>query len=451
MTETPVTDVPSGWPPPRTRVAMAALLEDARRRDPIGHHVHTALAAIYVLLLVLTTAPKDIAFAILLVYALMRMPHTWRTYTFLVRDPMGALLIGWGLWQGISLAWSADRGQGLEEWRACRVLFTVIAIWPVVTNVAWLIGAMLVGVLAQNVVQLLQHLEWFGLAPGMNGRLRGLLHPIHTATICTMAMCWHLSAMLHRPGALRFWLFAAGLVAASVGLVFTGSRGPWIAAGVALPFALVVTALRRPPARRVGLVLIVAAVVGGVAAWPSLGPFVAKRVEQARVDLAAAESGDYDTHVGLRLAMWRSAWRAFREAPIGGVGTGGYGEAAGRDEHAALLSGESHAHSMYMHVLACNGLVGVGLLAGVIVIALARGWRDPPDHLFADGNLPALIAWLVGAMFDAYQLTGQLFGVLLVLMVVTTPLRPDARERSPSVGDGKPAGDGGGHESGEVT
>ena len=50
---------------------------DARRRDPVGHHVQFALAVLYLFLLPLATAPKDVAFGALLVYALLRLPKTW--------------------------------------------------------------------------------------------------------------------------------------------------------------------------------------------------------------------------------------------------------------------------------------------------------------------------------------------------------------------------------------
>ena len=59
-----------------------------------------------------------------------------------------------------------------------------------------------------------------------------------------------------------------------------------------------------------------------------------------------------------------------------------------------------------------------------MLVVLSRAYRDPPDHIFADGTFFALVAWLVGAAFDAYQLTGQMFGVFAFMCVAVIPMRP---------------------------
>jgi hypothetical protein len=77
---------PVAWPPPADRDSIAAAVEYGRLRDPVGHNVHTALAVAYLFLLPLATTPKDVAAGVLLVWALVRLPHTWSCYTALARD-----------------------------------------------------------------------------------------------------------------------------------------------------------------------------------------------------------------------------------------------------------------------------------------------------------------------------------------------------------------------------
>ena len=414
---------PAGWPPPREQQSVTANLDYARVRDPIGHHIHIVLAALYLFTLPLSTTPKDVAFGILVTYAVVRLHCTWRSYTYLLRDRLGWLLIAWTAWTALGLLWSDDVRQGLAELRAYRVVLTGFALWPVMETLPFLIGIFLGGVVAQNVIQLAQSMDWFNLHPGVNDRLRGLLHPIHTGTVCTVAMCWHLCALVHSR---RWWprlIFVAGLAAATTGLVFSGSRGPWIAAAVALPLAVVVTAIRRPPTRRAMLVIGVGAIVGAGAFWPIAQPMIVKRVNQSITDLREAKEGRYESDVGARLAVWRSATEMFQESPLFGVGTGGYPNAFARSPYAEITRAR-HAHSLYMHVLACSGIVGGLLVLGVVLVVLSRAYRDPPDHIFADGTLFALVAWLVGAAFDAYQLTGQMFGVFAFMCVAVIPMRP---------------------------
>jgi hypothetical protein len=323
---------PVAWPPPADQDSIAAAVEYGRLRDPVGHNVHTALAVAYLFLLPLATTPKDAAAGVLLLWALVRLPHTWSCYTALARDGLLWLLAVWAAWHGLGLLWSPEAGAGWDELQAFRVLVTPLVLWPILDRREWLVGALLAGVFAQNLVQLGQGLEIFGLGPELNDRLGGLVHPIQTGAFCAAAMCWHLGALLgqHHVARRRILLTVAsvtGLVAATGGLVFSGSRGPWISAAIAVPLGLVVTALRRPPARRPALVLAASGLVCLAGAWLVAGDIVSTRVEQAVAEVRAAASGDYETDVGERLTRWSAAWAVFLDKPIAGAGGGGYAHA----------------------------------------------------------------------------------------------------------------------------
>jgi O-antigen ligase len=407
------------------------------RTDPVGHNVHTALAAVYLFLLPLATTPKDIAAGVLLVWTLVRLPRTWRGYPVLVRDGLLWLLVVWAAWHGLGLLWSPDAGAGWDELQAFRVLVTPLVLWPILDRREWLVGALLAGVFAQNIVQLGQGLEVLGLEPDLNNRLRGLVHPIQTGAFCAAAMCWHVGALLSGrlgPGRRGVSLAAAsvaGLVAATGGLVFSGSRGPWISAAIAVPLGLVVTALRRPRAQRPAVILAAVGAICLAGAWLTAGEIVGARVEQAINEVRAAAAGDYATDVGERLNRWSAAWAVFLDKPVSGAGGGGYVHA--REELGYGMAGTSdpHAHSLYLHELATGGAVGGLLLAAIIVLTFRRAASARADLLYADATLYVFIAWLIGAQFDCYQLAGNMFGLFAFIVALTLPQRAPPRPATP--------------------
>ena len=421
---------------PNEAEAISSASEYSRLRDPVGHQVQASLAAVYLLLLPLGTSPKDFAWGLLAAWSVVRLASIWRCYLALRRDPVLWLLAAWAAWHGLSILWSADRAGGLDELGAFRVILTPLFLWPVLDRAAWLIGAFLVGVFCMNAGQLTQQLEWFGMGPAANGRLEGWLHAIHTGALCVAALCWHTSALMHRVGRRPAWmaLTLLGVIAASGGLVFSGSRGPWLAAAAALPLCVVTIAARRPATRRAALIVAAAGIVGAAAAWPFAGDYVKLRAGQAVEEVRAAwgETADYDSDTGKRLARWSAAWEVFRERPLAGSGAGGYGLAAGRLGYdAQLVRADHHAHSVYLHELATTGFAGGIIVLAVVVLCVVRALSLAPAHPYADGTLFVLASWLIGAQFDCYQLNGTMFGLLTVVVALTLPARAAGSSRRP--------------------
>lgn len=413
----------------------------ARLRDPFGHQLHTLLAMAYLLLLPLKSTPGDIAFGLLLAWTCVRLMHTWRSYRFVLRSPVVLMWFAWAAWQAISLLWSSDMHKGLDELGSCRVLLLPFMLWPVLDRLPWLIASALLGVFVQNCVQGLQAIGW--MAPRLSDpadRFAGLTHGIKTATWCCAAMCWNLSTVLHASSWKR-GVSLALFIAAAAGLVLSGSRGPWIAAAMAVPLMLLVVMFRRPQLlRTAGMVLIGGLIASGIA-WPLAKTKVMPRIEQALSEFQKAwDEHMYWTSVGLRIEMWRWSGGIIREHPAIGVGAGGFNHAKERqpDFQQAWASApnesrrngwlaKDHPHSMTLYALTCTGLVGGTILLLAIGLTLRQTWRDRPDHVFVDGMFFALLAWLIGAQFDTYNLNGQLFGMIGVIVAVTLPLRPAIR------------------------
>jgi O-antigen ligase len=425
----------AAWPPPGEPRSFWALHAWVRERDPLGHQVHAALAAMYLLLLPLATMPKEPAFAVLFVYALLRLRHTWRLYSALLREPLTWALLAWAAWQAASMLWSREPVEGFDEFQAMRMLATPLLIWPILDRAPFLIAAFLVGVFATNVVQGLQLAGWLPVDdPGRHG---GWLHPIQTGALCLAAACWHFAAALWTRG-MRRWLSIIALAAALGGLLASGSRGPWIAAAVTLPLEAIVLMVRRPSLRRAGLVVVAASLLLLTIAVVMARQPILERIDRTVQELQQ-ESGQRDaaTSGGLRLAMWSWAYDMFRAQPLKGIGAGSYRavqqelpayrELLERQPADAEYFNRTHPHSIYLYALACTGVVGAALLAVVLLILLRQCWRDRPDHWYADGNFFVLVSWLLGAIFECYNLEGTMMGLFGLLCAVTMRLRPPPR------------------------
>ncbi len=364
------------------------------------------------------TAPKEYAWGALLVTSIIRAWGRRSLFTGLFQNRMLWFLFAWTAWHSISILWSSDQATGLDELKTFRVVLTPILLWPVLGHARLFIGVFLLGVVVANFVQLTQHFEWFGNKPVYAGRLNGWIHAINTATVCGAAICWHLSAIFKGRGWVR-WLSMLGAIIAAAGLVMTGSRGPWLATAIALIIGFALLCIKgRMPFKAV-IVIIVVTAIGASASWFVKGDFISNRFEQTFAQLQQAMDGDLDTDVGTRLARWSGAWKVFAAAPVQGTGAGGYGKAIGKLGYGELSSEDHHAHSVYMQVLATNGAVGAILIAILFVLTLAARGSPKLDSVYSYGTKLVLIIWLIGAVFDAYHLNGNMFGLFTFVLALS--------------------------------
>lgn len=347
-----------------------------------------------------------------------------------MNSPVLWLFLAWTIWQAASIIWSEDQREGLEQLGAFRVILVPWAIWPVLHAAPCIIGALLLGVLGSNLVQAGQHLEFFGLEPDKNDRLSGFLHVGHTGAMCVAALGWHLVAAIRTRGGLR-WASIIGFIIAGAGLAMSGSRGPWLAGAACIPLALVVLIARRPALRRRAVLAGVGMLVLAGAAWPIIGGRIIDRIDTAVHEYTSViENEKYTTDTGVRIFAWRHAWTTFSEHPVTGIGAGGFRHSilqtaeyeriqSQKSQRKADRLARAHPHSVYLYVLASGGAVGGVIVAALIVMLIRQCWRDPPDHIYGDGALIALITWLIGALFDCYNLNGHMFGLLVLIAAVT--------------------------------
>jgi O-antigen ligase len=167
---------------------------------------------------------------------------------------------------------------------------------------------------------------------------------------------------------------AALLVVLALGIVFAFSRAGWLNFAVAVAVTLLVISLRADAARAAGAALALVAVVAGVAGAAVLltgsGSFLEQRAQQQAYDTARFSA----QRTGLQLASEHAL----------GVGPGQF-------ERRQPVS----AHSIYVRVLAEQGVLGlatlVALLAATLVLAArnAVAGRDA----YGVGSAALLGAW----------------------------------------------------------
>jgi hypothetical protein len=228
------------------------------------------------------------------------------------------------------------------------------------------------------------------------------------------------------PAALRA-LGAAAAALGSVAVVFTFQR----AAYVALVAGLVVLAVLLHRLRRAGALpwlLAALVLVGAVVAVDALWL-------QGRALGRLARLGQDEN----RLRLWQTALRMALDHPILGVGTGRY--AFFFQQYAGELARGfgpfwGTAHSLYLHLLAEQGVVGLlsfaALFGGLWLGAVRRlPAVDDARGLALAGLLAALAGWLVYGIVQFTFRVPALVYLAALLAGAAVALAPPARRRLP--------------------
>lgn len=140
--------------------------------------------------------------------------------------------------------------------------------------------------------------------------------------------------------------------------------------------------------RRVLVIALALAVVGVIGARP-----VIQRLRASR---------DQSYSARFRVMTWRGAMRMVATHPLSGTGTGSFDSVYPRY---AIVGYTQHAHNSFLQWACDNGLPGLFLLVGVLVLSLAgavraSGGPSPPEWLLGEERLVAtgIVAGLVGVI-----------------------------------------------------
>lgn len=226
---------------------------------------------------------------------------------------------------------------------------------------------------------------------------------------CALAMLLPLQMRLaldgEDPGTRRIgW---ACLALGTLGLVFTWSRGAWLAAAVGAGCYLYWTE-RRP---------------GLKSRWASIAAAILAAGALLLALRFVRPTGDSDLG---RLEVWRTAWNMFAAHPVFGIGPDAFSLMLGRYKTPGFVrvygeaGAQAHAHNDFLQVLATMGIVGFG----AYVLLLSAAWRRLQNALRDEGTRAGaaaagagLTAAFVVAKFnplplDALALAAVLLGLL---------------------------------------
>lgn len=390
--------------------------------------IHKALLVALVVGLAFSISVSQIALAALAVWLLIAR-RAGRV------GPLRAPLLGpIALFAGWSVVAALASARPLESLVACKMLLNLGALFVIasaLTDAAlarrfstWLILA-LAAAAAAGLVQVAACPGPEAIAPGTTfagkflrkcTRARGFFSIYMTlAGILALAA----TAALPRLARLRetWWLGPIWLVMGA-GLALTYVRGAWI--GFAAGAVAAVAGLgRRGVIAAVALVLLTAAMLVGL-------PGVSARLR------TIGNAGDDTTRD--RLAMLQAGRRLAVEHPLTGVGPGQvkhlYPSVATAE---ALRHSTSHLHNTPLQIVVERGVIGLVTWLWIFVAFLVRGTallrRLPPeaggDRALVLGSLAAVVAFLVGGLFEYNFGDTEVLLVALALMALPFALVPE--------------------------
>jgi len=349
-------------------------------------------------------------------------------------------MLAWPAWLVLSLAWSPAPDQGFEEIRMIRMYLILSALWPVAQHYRIIVASFIIGCGAIVLFQLGQSIGLAGLELDLRGRADGAMQPILSAALLTTAATWLLAGLLLWRGQ-RTLVMTAGLIIMMIGLILTGSRGPWLSFALASSLQILAIFALYPTARRkvatlgvVATVAIAGVVMLDLMAFSGrLTTPIQNRLEEAFQETSASMEtvdeniplgGWHHTPVGYRLLAWDASREVFLEHPLLGIGAGGLSSELRQhwwltpvDAEAAnvpISDRHLNPHSMYLQTLSQTGIIGLILLVLPMILVLCR-LLPRVHHPIYFGSAFVLIAWASGATFDGYQMMTTMMGVLMLI------------------------------------
>src|SRR5690606_28524777 len=143
----------------------------------------------------------EVGGAPLLLVSVARPKATGRALALFFQTPIWWLLLAWTIWQAITLLWSPDAAQGVDEIGSMRWAWSLLLVFPLLRHRRALIAAMAFGFLAGNLSQVAHGLgrameiDWltFNRAPMRNS---GWWDPVVGGTLLVGALGLHLPAAM---------------------------------------------------------------------------------------------------------------------------------------------------------------------------------------------------------------------------------------------------------------
>ncbi|MFT5423192.1 MAG: O-antigen ligase [Phycisphaerales bacterium] len=443
-----------------TRDEAQAAFDRQRAHDGIGDRVMLWFAVLAVAALAGPTVVSELAFAPLVIFFFVRSRHTAGTWVHWLGQPMFLLVLLWTAWQATTLLWTGNTSLGLGELGQNYWVLVGGLLWPIIHKRRTILAALAIGFAVAHLAQLVQLVgvlnhdgTYDPLFHRDPRRISGWWDPVVGGTMLVGAVGLHLPAALFWRGRSR-WFARAGLLAALLGVIATGSRGASLAAFALVLGSLLLMAWHRirhgrahheddtqsPRSRRRWLVptawavptvwvvptmWVTIALAAAAGLWFAAGPRLASRVQQAQTELSQAAQGETNTDIGRRIDMADWSVRALGARPIRGTGAGGFRAWVESNGGPTVFD---HAHNSALHIGATTGLVGLTIWAMLVVVVIRNGVihrRSLGDPAGTSGPLFAILGLLLVSAFDVVHLNAQTGALLWVLAGVCVTWEPD--------------------------
>ena len=350
--------------------------------------------------------------------------------------PLPRLLVVAGLflgWIAVSASWGTNPTQSFKEvakWAqfAVALLITMdLARRPADFKPVAIVSGFIVGseALISSVMAVI------GIGPE-SFRVGGIVRAFGTfeqpnpfAGYLALHLPFAISGFIVWRGGLRRVAFLVSLLILS-GLIFSLSRGGWIAGSLGLLVVLWMIPIQLP---RIVIrsILVIGFFVALVLLWrgnsifPSEIPSMLSG-ETEFVTLVTKHS-ETDFAVKQRLAFWVTGMRMVMDNPLTGVGIGNYAARYPDYKVGPWIEPVGHAHNLYIHLAAETGLIGLGLFATFVtwLIVHAVGFRSitDSDQVMLVGATGSIVAFSTHNIVDSLFVGGLgiMFGVVIGLIL----------------------------------
>lgn len=203
--------------------------------------------------------------------------------------------------------------------------------------------------------------QYYGIIFPREWRAHGLTHPVHFAEnlslVCASALTLLLISAkgLFSKAGKKFYFLIFVILTTLGGITFSLTRGVWLALVVAIIVVMYIYDRRK--AFLIAVFLIISAI---------LIFSLSNTLRQRAVSIVTSVSAEDETgSTGNRIELWKGALIIFKRSPLLGTGIGDFSS----DIDMLIARGEikkilvrDHAHNIFLHSLATQGLIGVIIL-----------------------------------------------------------------------------------------
>ncbi len=398
------------------------------RQDPTMAVVHLAAALIWLSTFSISKSAEGLAFAILLLVAVLRLPRTHRLYAQIVRAAPFIALVALSLWQSLSVLWSEAPKLGLSD-IAARQVFACLALWPLMSRWKVLLGAFIAGAVAFSALAITANLWHSELTRYIDETIvhndvgpSGLIFAVALAALVGQ---W-------RASLIRAWLvFLPAALLLVGGIVTLGQRMPFLAGTSGALFS----AIAPTHSRRIDKsffwrtpAVIVTAMIAGNVVFMTTGnhrhwiPSVISYITDETADISPEAAASLTSH---RAPLAEMAIDIWKDHPLIGAGAGGfsigcksriradpnlYGGSAALRTH---LSKYNSSHNAFLDEASQRGVIGAGLLLTVLISCGWWAWQADPSN----ATLGMLAVWI--ALSLTTPATARAIPLLILALIVT--------------------------------